>query len=859
MAWNSTQASGTVIDFGEWNEMVSYINSTHYSSAVGWNSVNFNNSSLTWDNSLKQWKALKSGGGAGDLTLETANGLYAGSANINRTLLDTISGALDTKIDAVTAGSISGPMGGSVGGHDTYGISSLVFISSQNISGGSIIGNIQYPFDYIIYRDDKWYHLKDGKTGKILYSHSGAYYSGATSTFNYAIDRASSEDKRIFIYPGSYITSGQIDLLNHTHLHGAGKDLTSIKLMSGSNAEKGGFYGLNTQNIHLSDFMVSGFYNIALEYNTSDTYKNFEFRNLCFNYEYSSQMNTDGPYCHPKRYLGDIRCPGLCFTTGDATIDDVTIDNCDFIKCHSHGFVFYGNGEDDSEIRNVKINNCKAIRCGIETSNWGAGMVLTHGPRINGMSVTNCFVSGCWEGGIYMEGGRDVQGCHVDNCVSMYNGVVKAQQRDWDYNNLFSGSQQGHGFGGQGDITWTNCLAKGNRYRGWWIGNVTREYGDPYRAWKILNCTIDGDGITCKAGIDGSAPTGSIIEGNIIRNLITDGPNGTSGYGMNLEKCRKVIIRGNQIFMNSGTAIARTYVDYPGGDNIITDNIISYPPISTVGNSYYISAFGIDGLTHYRDTIRGNKIYCASTAIRTGYDVLCTENYIHSGIRAIDVGQSFSTISNNIIKSIELRGIICEDDSVKVSDNYISRTPYAIWIGLCKESIFSNNYISGATVGINSYYADDERYKGRNSIRGNYITNTSSHGLQARFFDLAVDNTILKAGSNGLYLRGDGGLAANNYISGCVNDGIDLASDSSDWRVENNIIAGASAELVDDNGTNNQFFKTTGKADILIPVYLSSPTPVVGNILMSTNSVGDCGGLFICTGAAGGWKKVTAV
>lgn len=104
MTWDSAQASGTCIDYNEWNQMVSDIKdewcsgnyATHKADSTihftkssidddyqgssqailkflvssafkrnNWNSAEWNNSSVIWDNSLSAWKAQKSGAAGG--------------------------------------------------------------------------------------------------------------------------------------------------------------------------------------------------------------------------------------------------------------------------------------------------------------------------------------------------------------------------------------------------------------------------------------------------------------------------------------------------------------------------------------------------------------------------------------------------------------------------------------------------------------------------------------------------------------------------------------------------------------------------------------------------------------------------
>jgi len=64
--------------------------------------------------------------------------LYSLSANLyNKTWVDAFSGNIDARIDAA-GGTLAGSLAGNIGSNFTYGLSGLKFVSSQNISGGTI-------------------------------------------------------------------------------------------------------------------------------------------------------------------------------------------------------------------------------------------------------------------------------------------------------------------------------------------------------------------------------------------------------------------------------------------------------------------------------------------------------------------------------------------------------------------------------------------------------------------------------------------------------------------------------------------------------------------------------------------------
>jgi len=119
MAWDDIQSSGETITFAEWNNMVGEIKKYWpLSSAIDLNSFNsadWHNSSLIWSNTSKKWLAYKSGAGVG----------------ISNVVEDT-----------------TPQLGGDLDGN-THGLNDITYLSSQNISGGTIIGSTLTTNSYI--------------------------------------------------------------------------------------------------------------------------------------------------------------------------------------------------------------------------------------------------------------------------------------------------------------------------------------------------------------------------------------------------------------------------------------------------------------------------------------------------------------------------------------------------------------------------------------------------------------------------------------------------------------------------------------------------------------------------------------
>lgn len=102
MSWDEVQAAGMGINYSEWNTMVPAIKS-HWAitgmSDITWNSANWHNSSIGWDDTTQKWKPYKSGAGVGDggisawYDLDTGIGItaFGGAVAISGTQAETLS------------------------------------------------------------------------------------------------------------------------------------------------------------------------------------------------------------------------------------------------------------------------------------------------------------------------------------------------------------------------------------------------------------------------------------------------------------------------------------------------------------------------------------------------------------------------------------------------------------------------------------------------------------------------------------------------------------------------------------------------------------------------------------------------
>jgi len=358
MAWLDTQASGDCIDFSEWNTMIAIMQA-------------HNN---TWHSDNYYYQES-------DLTA-VLNDNYPGSSNIyNRTWIDAFSGNLDTRIDAagggggelagnmignisgdsytyglkdinfvssqsVSGGTIvntdfntligggnadalhthtglasapGGSMTANVGSDGTFGISGLSFLSSQNISGGTIIGGLHYPADYIIYDDGANYNAKSGVDGDITYTNSDA--SLVISGAMYSLLPSGG---RVFVTKGIYDFDTTLKFRDNISIVGAGIGNTVIRYKDGSS--------------------------LTSIVNESESRKNISIRDITFD---SSGNNDAG---------------GIVFSN---PVQNLTITDCEFknINCPntSKWVLKIGNlsetNFDASGSHNVNIYNNRFLNC----------------------------------------------------------------------------------------------------------------------------------------------------------------------------------------------------------------------------------------------------------------------------------------------------------------------------------------------------------------------------------------------------------------------------------------------------------------------------------------------------------------
>lgn len=88
------------------------------------------------------------------------------------------------------------------------------YTSSQVIYGDDFVGNIQYPYDRILYKDGNTYYVKDCRTGRTHSSHTD---------FSTALNNGLTNRTTIFIPSGEYVVSSTIYFKASSSIIGSGK------------------------------------------------------------------------------------------------------------------------------------------------------------------------------------------------------------------------------------------------------------------------------------------------------------------------------------------------------------------------------------------------------------------------------------------------------------------------------------------------------------------------------------------------------------------------------------------------------------------------------------------------------------
>lgn len=134
------------------------------------------------------------------------------------------------------------------------------------------------------------------------------------------------------------------------------------------------------------------------------------------------------------------------------TISSVKFIRVTATECDAYGFMFIGSGKGTCLIKDVTIDSCKALKCGINarTNDWVVGFALAVNVDVTNMYVKNSEASSNWEDGFYLR--TDVAKTNVvfENCIANNNGQKPAYK-------------EGFGYYVDSKVVLKNCIGVGNK------------------------------------------------------------------------------------------------------------------------------------------------------------------------------------------------------------------------------------------------------------------------------------------------------------------------------------------------------------------------------------------------------------
>ena len=519
-----------------------------------------------------------------------------------------------------------------------YNVTSL---SSQTISGGTIIGGLHYPVDYVIWKEDNTYYSKKASNGAV------ASDWNATTVINNAITDLS-DGGIIHVSPGTYILSGHVNLGDNIWLRGTG-DNTLFHTTSGQLLING------KSDVRLSDFDISGLYGIRNETGTDE--QNFIYENI------TAIVKSGGTY--PGSVAGFFTYLNSC------TMKNIIFKNCKSIKCDGFGYLI--DGENSPTVDGLSMYDCLASGCGVGVNRLNpyiTGFDMIEGIGIaRNYNIVGCRAESNWQSGFHFEYAPTKENVHYVNCTSNYNGVMSyPPDSGIDY--------YGAGFLGVKDgVICTNCTAIGNTGFGFVaVGGGT-----------ISNCYIDGDSdYGTRLGILGQINGNLNVVGNKIRR--------TQAWGTLITRVDNAIVSDN-IFENIGSGASigfhsGTCIQVQHTPNaIITNNICE----GTASGNYSIVSHNASS------NIQNNIIkYSRNYGIRsTGKTSIMDNTIFSSSIGGIYIFSGEDTIIN------DNRIVSCPTPILDEGTNTIIRNN--IGTSLNKYDYISSQAISGGTATLGGY------------------------------------------------------------------------------------------------------------------------------------------------------------
>jgi len=183
----------------------------------GWDSIAFKNSGIMWDEA--NWVPMPSGGSGGG-----GGGSAPGGTN---------AGDMQYRVDASTlGGEVTFNYDSDADTLRLYHLSAQS-VSSQTLSGGTIIGGLHYPADYVVYRKGETYYAID--------SDNGTTYDSNTD-FSTLMNSAIDYHKSIYIQPGDYWASSTIYMLSGATIRG---ELATTDINVGNGTYSRGLFSIS--------------------------------------------------------------------------------------------------------------------------------------------------------------------------------------------------------------------------------------------------------------------------------------------------------------------------------------------------------------------------------------------------------------------------------------------------------------------------------------------------------------------------------------------------------------------------------------------------------------------------------------
>jgi len=586
--------------------------------------------------------------------------------------------------DALTSAYITGYIASAnaVAGFVASGVR-LNAISSASISGGTIIGGLHYPADYIIYKDDSTYYAKKGDTGEVVSSDTNA-----TVVMNFATNSLKSTGGSVKVNSGTYTVSGDTFVYGNTWFHGDGYSTkfggfggpTGIHGGVGGGKQGGNRFWLSGSNIDVGDFYGTGSVRVWIK-KSDENIHNVRISNIMLSGVWvSGLVNSQAPLgC----FLGEV---------GDnKTMSDIIFENCYvFSSVNSSGFELreeYG-ASNTTTAKRITFNNCVANKIGISPnaqSNWLVGFTINEGGlTCNNVYFNNCVTEDTWESGFHQETTPPVVNVMYNNCTARRNGSLKKYNYLNNINQIIQRSGTSTPDGATYGSNFFSCFS-GNTYINC-VGEDAALYFSNGVGGKFINCKIIGSGqySNTQRGIriygNNSRDRNSVsIDNCEFSDLLSGAVYVAFASGLRIinNKFYNCVKRPN----NDATIIN---VDAGCGNGQITNNTIIN--VSSSGLPDKIIDYGIGGNPQSNIIISENvlkgvntnaiKLLAINNALITNNIIISSTSGYNQGI-SLGAACDYCTIARNRIRDWAGNCIYVYSDYVTIKDNEIYNSGFA--------------------------------------------------------------------------------------------------------------------------------------------------------------------------------------